>query len=54
MGTKHLISQHLYFIVTGADEEDVKYRMSGHGVIFLPSQQPDGIELFSSVKQGLR
>lgn len=41
-------------IVTGADEEDVKYRMSGHGVIFLPCEQPDGIELFHSVKQGLR
>lgn len=41
-------------IVTGANEEDVKYRMSGHGVIFLPSEHPDGVELFSSVKQGLR
>ncbi len=38
-------------IVTGADEEDVKYRMAGHGVIFLPSEQPDGIELFSSVNR---
>ena len=41
-------------IVTGADEEDVKYRMAGYGVIFLHSEQPDGTELFSSVKQGLR
>lgn len=41
-------------IVTGADEADVKYRMAGHGVIFLHSEQPDGTELFSSVKQGLR
>ena len=41
-------------IVTGADEENVKYRMAGYGVIFLHSEQPDGVELFSSVKQGLR
>ena len=41
-------------IVTGADEEDVKYRMANYGVIFLHSEQPDGTELFSSVKQGLR
>ncbi len=41
-------------IVTGADEENVKYRMSNYGVIFLHSERPDGTELFSSVKQGLR
>ena len=41
-------------IVTGANEEDVKYHMASHGVIFLHSEQPDGVELFSCVKQGLR
>lgn len=41
-------------IVTGTDEEEVKYQLSGYGVIFIRNENWEQPELFDSVKIGLR
>ena len=40
-------------VVTGAEEERVRYLLSGYGVIFLPNTRPEAPPLFDSVKLGL-
>ena len=41
-------------IITGVDEDEVKYQLSNYGVIFIPNQQPDHPQLLDSVKIGLQ
>ncbi|MEA4993297.1 MAG: NTP transferase domain-containing protein [Oscillibacter sp.] len=41
-------------IITGAEEEEVKYQLSNYGVIFIPNERPEQPELLDSVKIGLR
>lgn len=41
-------------IITGVDEEEVKYQLSNYGVIFIPNQQPEHPQLLDSVKIGLQ
>jgi molybdate transport repressor ModE-like protein len=41
-------------IITGADEEKLRYRLSGCGVIFLPLGETGTPPLFDSVKIGLQ
>ncbi len=41
-------------IITGVDEEEVKYQLSNYGVIFIPNGRPEHPQLFDSVKIGLR
>ena len=40
-------------IITGVDEDEVKYQLSNYGVIFIPNEQPDHPQLLDSVKIGL-
>lgn len=41
-------------VITGADEENLRYQLSSYGVIFIPNEQPEAPPLFDSVKIGLR
>ena len=41
-------------IITGVDEEEVKYQLSNYGVIFIPNEQPEHPQLLDSVKIGLQ
>jgi molybdate transport repressor ModE-like protein len=41
-------------IITGVDEDEVKYQLSNYGVIFISNEQPDHPQLLDSVKIGLR
>lgn len=41
-------------VVTGAQEEEVKYQLSGYGVIFIHNENCEQPELFDSVKIGLQ
>lgn len=41
-------------IVTGTDEHEVKYQLSGYGVIFIRNENYEQPELFESVKIGLK
>lgn len=41
-------------IVTGAEEEEVKYQLSSYGVIFIRNENYEQPELFDSVKIGLK
>ncbi|MDO4326258.1 MAG: NTP transferase domain-containing protein [bacterium] len=41
-------------VVTGADEDEVKYQLSNYGVIFIRDENCECSELFESVKIGLR
>lgn len=41
-------------IITGVDEEEVKYQLSNYGVIFIRNDRPEQPELLDSVKIGLR
>lgn len=41
-------------VITGVDEDELRYRLSGYGVIFLPNEQAEAPPLFDSVKIGLR
>jgi molybdate transport repressor ModE-like protein len=41
-------------IITGADEEKLRYQLSGYGVIFLPLGEAEAPPLFDSVKIGLQ
>ncbi len=41
-------------IITGADEEEVKYQLSNYGVIFIANEQPDYPQLLDSIKIGLQ
>jgi molybdate transport repressor ModE-like protein len=41
-------------IITGVDEDEVKYQLSNYGVIFIPNQQPEHPQLLDSVKIGLQ
>lgn len=40
-------------VITGVDEEKVKYQLSDYGVIFIPNEQPASPELFASAKIGM-
>ncbi len=40
-------------VITGANEEEVRYSLSGSGVIFLHNENNEDPELFESVKIGL-
>ena len=40
-------------IITGTQEEEVKYQLSGYGVIFLKLEDCEQPKLFESVKTGL-
>ncbi len=41
-------------IITGADEENLRYQLASYGVIFIPNEQAEAPPLFDSVKIGLR
>ncbi|MFT3982649.1 MAG: NTP transferase domain-containing protein [Lachnospiraceae bacterium] len=41
-------------IITGADEDEVKYQLSSYGVIFIANEQPEYPQLLDSVKIGLQ
>lgn len=41
-------------IITGVDEEEVKYQLSNYGVVFIRNDRPEQPELLDSVKIGLR
>lgn len=41
-------------IITGVDEDEVKYQLSNYGVIFIPNEQPEHPQLLDSVKIGLQ
>lgn len=41
-------------VITGVDEEALRYRLAGYGVIFIPNEHADAPPLFDSVKIGLR
>lgn len=41
-------------VVTGTQEEEVKYQLSSYGVIFIPNEDYEQPELFDSVKIGLQ
>ena len=41
-------------IVTGADEEEIRYQLSSYGVIFIRNENYEQPELFESVKIGLQ
>lgn len=41
-------------IITGVDEEELRYQLSGYGVIFISNEQAEAPPLFDSVKIGLR
>lgn len=41
-------------IITGVDEEEVKYQLSNYGVIFIRNDRPEQPELLDSVKIGLK
>ncbi|WP_369283641.1 NTP transferase domain-containing protein [Oscillibacter sp. GMB15532] len=41
-------------VITGVDEDEVKYQLSNYGVIFISSEQPEQPQLLDSVKIGLR
>lgn len=41
-------------VITGADEDEVKYQLSNYGVIFLPYEQTDQLEMLDCIKHGLR
>lgn len=41
-------------IITGADEDEVKYQLSNYGVIFIANEQPEYPQLLDSIKIGLR
>ncbi len=41
-------------VITGVDEDEVKYQLSNYGVIFISSEQPEQPQLLDSVKVGLR
>lgn len=40
-------------VITGVDEEKVKYQLSDFGVIFVPNEQPANPQLFESAKIGM-
>lgn len=40
-------------VVTGAEEYEVRYQLSGYGVIFIRNEDSESAELFESVKLGL-
>lgn len=40
-------------VITGVDEDKVKYQLSDYGVIFVPNEQPACPELFDSAKIGM-
>ena len=37
-------------VITGVDEDKVKYQLSDFGVIFVPNEQPANPQLFESAK----
>lgn len=41
-------------VITGADEENLRYQLASYGVIFIPNEQAEAPPLFDSVKIGLR
>lgn len=41
-------------VITGVDEEEVKYQLSNYGVIFISNEQPEHPQLLDSVKIGLQ
>lgn len=41
-------------VVTGTEEDEVKYQLSSYGVIFIPNEDCEQPELFDSVKIGLQ
>ena len=41
-------------VVTGAEEDEVKYQLSSYGVIFIPNENCEQPELIDSVKIGLK
>ncbi|MDF2595158.1 MAG: putative DNA-binding protein [Clostridia bacterium] len=41
-------------IITGANEDEVRYQLSNYGVIFLSNEQPDDLEFLDTIKIGLK
>lgn len=41
-------------VITGADEDEVKYQLSNYGVIFLSYEQTEQLEMLDCIKHGLR
>jgi molybdate transport repressor ModE-like protein len=41
-------------IITGANEDEVRYQLSNYGVIFLSNEQPDDQEFLDTIKIGLK
>ena len=41
-------------VVIGAGDEEIKYQLSGHNVIFICNEQPEQLELIDAAKIGLR
>ncbi|MDF2802748.1 MAG: putative DNA-binding protein [Anaerocolumna sp.] len=41
-------------IITGANDDEIKYQLSNYGVIFISYEQPDHLELLDTVKIGLK
>ena len=41
-------------VITGADEDAVKYQLSNYGVIFLSFEQTEQLQMLDCIKHGLR
>ena len=41
-------------IITGANEDEVRYQLSNYGVIFLSNEQTDDLEFLDTIKIGLK